>query len=383
MSKLIETATPDIQMVNLKKQYLNIKEEIDTAIQQVIDSTQFIKGPKVKEFEDHLSNYLDVKEVIGCANGTDALQVALMALGLQAGDEVIVPAFTYVATAEVIALLGLQPVMVDVDPNDFNICIENIEKAITQSTKAIVPVHLFGQCCDLEEIMDLAKQHNLYVVEDNAQAIGSTYTFKDERQQKAGTVGHIGTTSFFPSKNLGCYGDGGAIFTNDEVLAYKIRMIANHGQSKKYYHQLIGLNSRLDAIQAAILTVKLQYLDEYIAARQEVAAQYDAGFQLLDYLITPHRNITSSHVFHQYTLKTKGINRNNFAAYLNRHNIPSAIYYPLPLYQQEAFRPYNKQPIQLPITEQLCETVISLPMHTEMEKEDLAYIIHTIQNYTE
>ena len=379
----IEMELPVIQMVNLKTQYLHIKEEVDVAIQEVIDSSRFIQGPKVQEFEANLASYLGVKEVISCANGTDALQIALMALGLQPGDEVIVPAFTYVATAEVIALLGLHPVMVDVNPDDFNIATDDLESAITPATKAIVPVHLFGQCADMETIMAIAQKHNLYVVEDNAQAIGSTFTFKNGHQQKAGTIGHIGTTSFFPSKNLGCFGDGGAIFTNDEALDKKIRMIANHGQSKKYYHQVIGVNSRLDAIQAAVLDVKLKYLDTYIAARQTVAQQYDTGCRSLEYLDIPVRNSTSSHVFHQYTLKTKGINRNQLQSFLKTHHIPSAIYYPVPLYQQQAFRAYNTGNLQLPVTEQLCDSVISLPIHTEMTGETIEYIIHALGDYAE
>lgn len=373
------TAISTIHMVDLKKQYLRIKEEIDTAIQEVLDSTRFIKGPKVQEFDNNLANYLGVKEVISCANGTDALQIAMMALDLKAGDEVIVPAFTYVATAEVIALLGLQPVMVDVNPDDFNSTASQIEAAITPNTKAIVPVHLFGQIADMEGIMELARKHQLYVIEDNAQAIGATYTFRNGQQQKAGTIGHIGTTSFFPSKNLGCYGDGGAIFTNDEQLGKRIRMIANHGQAKKYYHSLVGVNSRLDAIQAAILTIKLKYLEEYAAARQLVAARYDVAFKEIEALQIPLRRDYSTHVFHQYTLQLKGGIRNEVKSFLAEKGIPSMIYYPVPLYQQEAFLPFVKKQIKLPNTERLCQSVLSLPIHTEMDLETQNYIIDHVK----
>jgi len=367
-----------IQMVDLKSQYLNMRQEIDDAIEEVLLSSQYIKGPKLLAFEESLAAYLDVKHVIGCANGTDALQIAMMALGLQPGDEVIVPAFTYVATAEVIGLLCLKPVMVDVDGSDFNTTAALIKKAITKKTKAIVPVHLFGQTSPMEEIMALAKKYNLFVIEDNAQAIGSTYTFANGQQQKAGTIGHIGTTSFFPSKNLGCYGDGGALFTNDDELAQKIRMVGNHGQSKKYYHSVIGVNSRLDAIQAAILNVKLKYLDQYIAARQKVANAYDQAFKNIAVLQTPKRLAASTHVFHQYTLLTKGIDRDQLKAYLAEKGVPSMVYYPVPLYQQEAFKPYISKGMSLPVTESLCQSVISLPIHTEMEADTLQYIIEQV-----
>ena len=374
-------ATTTIQMVDLKNQYLNIKTEIDLAIQEVLDSARFIKGPKVQAFEHHLASYLGVEEVISCANGTDALQIAMMALDLQGGDEVIVPAFTYVATAEVIALLGLKPVMIDVDENDFNITAALIEKAITPKTKAIVPVHLFGQCSDMEGIMELANRHNLYVIEDNAQAIGATYTYKNGKQQKAGTIGHIGTTSFFPSKNLGCYGDGGAIFTNDKSLAKKIRMIANHGQLKKYHHSVVGVNSRLDAIQAAILDVKLKYLDQYCSARQAVANKYDSAFANIANVQIPFRRANSTHVFHQYTLLTKNIDRNALQAYLKENGIPSMVYYPIPLYSQDAFSPFTEKSIHLPITERLCQSVLSLPIHTEMTPDQQEYIIAKVNDF--
>jgi len=379
--KGILPAPQNIHMVDLKGQYLRIKEEVDTAIQEVLASTRFIKGPRVQDFEDHLASFLGVKDVISCANGTDALQVALMALALKPGDEVIVPAFTYVATAEVIALLGLQPIMVDVDANDFNSTADIIEKAITSKTKAIVPVHLFGQCSDMEAIMRVALKHNLFVIEDNAQAIGATYTFKNGRQQKAGTISHIGTTSFFPSKNLGCYGDGGALFTNDKELAQRIRMIANHGQSKRYYHSVVGVNSRLDAIQAVILDIKLKYLHEYTAARQQVASRYDQAFKNISSLQIPYRHPNSTHVFHQYTLQTKGINRDELQSYLKSKGIPSMVYYPIPLYKQDAFKPYINKMMDLPVTENLCQSVISLPIHTEMKEETQEYIIHHLLQY--
>lgn len=368
-------------MVDLKSQYLHIKEEIDTAILDCIASTQFINGPQVKAFQSALEGYLDVKYVIPCANGTDALQIALMALGLQPGDEVIVPTFTYVATAEVIGLLHLTPVMVDVDPDSFNITAEIIEKAISPKTKAIVPVHLFGQCADMEPIMALAEKHGIYVIEDNAQAIGADYTLKNGKQKKAGTIGHIGTTSFFPSKNLGCYGDGGAIMTNDDELAEKLRIIANHGQRKKYYHEVLGVNSRLDSLQAAILNIKLKYLDEYCAARQDVANFYDHAFENIPEIKTPVRSLHSSHVFHQYTLKVPAAKRADLIAYLSERGIPSMIYYPVPLYKQAAFARYWEGKAHLPITEILCETVISLPIHTEMDENSLNYISEAVTSF--
>jgi UDP-2-acetamido-2-deoxy-ribo-hexuluronate aminotransferase len=370
----MSAATANIQMVYLKGQYLKIKGEIDAAVLDCIASTQFINGPQVKEFQVALEHYLNVKHVIPCANGTDALQIALMALELQPGDEVIVPTFTYVATAEVIGLLKLTPVMVDVDPNTFNITADIIEKAITPKTKAIVPVHLFGQCADMEPIMKLAARHNLAVIEDNAQAIGADYTFSNGHQQKAGTIAHIGTTSFFPSKNLGCYGDGGAIMTNDDELAEKLRIIANHGQRKKYYHEVLGVNSRLDSLQAAILNVKLQYLDDYCAARQSVAKYYDRELGNIPGVKIPARAANSTHVYHQYTLQIPAEKRESLIAYLGEKGIPSMIYYPVPLYKQAAFSGFWPAGVELPVTEQLCQTVISLPIHTEMDESLLSFI---------
>ncbi len=377
----MSTAISNIQMVDLKSQYLKIKEEIDAEVLECIASTKYINGPKVKEFQLALEEYLNVKHVIPCANGTDALQVALMALGLKPGDEVIVPAFTYVATAEVIGLLGLTPIMTDVDPNTFNITAEIIEEAITPKTKAIVPVHLFGQSADMEEIMAVAQKHNLFVVEDNAQAIGADYFFKDGTSKKAGTIGHIGTTSFFPSKNLGCYGDGGAIFTNEDDLAGKLRMIVNHGQKKRYYHSIIGVNSRLDSIQAAILNVKLRYLDQYSAARQKVASFYNDAFKNIDDLETPFQSQNSTHVFHQYTLKVKDGKREALRNFLLERGIPSMIYYPVPLYRQEAYGCYWDAGEELSITEDLCSTVLSLPVHTEMEANLLSFITTNVLDY--
>lgn len=369
-----------IQMVDLISQYESIKQEVDKAVVDVMSTAQFIKGPKVRDFEKHLSEYLGVKNSITCANGTDALQIALMALGLKRGDEVIVPAFTYVATAEVIGLLDLIPVMVDVNENTFNITAEIIEKAITPKTKAIVPVHLYGQSSDMEEIMMIAEKYNLYVIEDNAQAIGASYRFKDGSVQKTGTIGHIGCTSFFPSKNLGCYGDGGAIFTNDARLAAKIKMIANHGQIKKYHHAVIGVNSRLDAIQAVILDIKLAKLDEYSQARQQVAAAYDIAFKNIKQIKIPTRQHNSTHVFHQYTIQIGDNKRDELKQFLADNNIPSMIYYPIPLYNQDAFKGYYKGE-KLPTTEALCSSVLSLPIHTEMDNETLNYIISKVQDF--
>lgn len=370
-----------IEMVDLKGQYNKIKGEIDEAIISCVSSTSFINGPAVKEFQLSLENYLNVKHVIPCANGTDSLQIAMMALGLQAGDEVICPAFTYVATAEVIGLLGLTPVMVDVDPNTFNLTPLEIEKAITSKTKAIVPVHLYGQSCDMEPIMKLAKKHNLFVIEDNAQAIGADYTFSDGKVAKTGTIGHIGSTSFFPSKNLGCYGDGGALMTNDDELAIKIRMIANHGQEKKYYHKVLGCNSRLDSIQAAVLNVKINHLDTYSNARGEMASLYDLGFNAVDELEIPKRQFNSSHVFHQYTLKVKNGKRGDLQKYLSSKGIPSMIYYPLPLYKQEAFQQFVSAKFRLLTSETLCEQVLSLPIHTEINMSHVDYIIGSVQSF--
>ena len=368
------TLAKKIQMVDLKSQYEKIKTEVDAGIEEVISNTAFINGPAVKEFQSDLENYLNVKHVIPCANGTDALQIAMMALDLKPGDEVITASFTYVATAEVIGLLGLTPVLVDVYEDTFDINIEAIEKAITPKTKAIVPVHLFGQCADMERIMALAKKHNLFVIEDVAQAIGADYTFSDGKKVKAGTIGTIGCTSFFPSKNLGCYGDGGAIYTNDDVLAKKLRMIAHHGQSVQYVHDVLGVNSRLDTIQAAVLKVKLKHLDEYASARNKAADYYDNAFANHPKLKTPVRAKNSTHVFHQYTLRLVGVDRKLLREQLAERGIPAMIYYPIPLHEQNAYKSDRFKKEDFPITEKLCATVLSLPMHTEMDEEMLKYI---------
>ncbi len=367
-------AVPEIKMVDLSAQYERIKPEIDRAIADVVTSTQFIKGPQVKAFEDHLAAYLGCKQVISCANGTDALQIAMMALGYEPGDEVITASFTYVATAEVIALLKLKPVLVDVNPDTFTIDPAAIEKAITPRTKAIVPVHLFGQCADMEAIMDIANRHKLHVIEDNAQAIGADYTFKSGVKVKAGTIGTIGSTSFFPSKNLGCYGDGGALYTNDEALAKRIRMIANHGQSVLYQHDEIGVNSRLDSIQAAILDVKLKYLDDYAERRRKVADYYDAAFAGLANVQTPVRFAHSNHVFHQYTMKLKNVDRDEVRKKLAEKGIPSMVYYPIPLHMQKAYTDERYKEGMFPVTEALCKSVLSLPIHTEFREEELKFI---------
>jgi len=368
-------------MVDLKGQYTKISDQIDEAVLSTIRGTRFINGPGVKSFQANLEAYLSVEHVIPCANGTDALQIALMALELQAGDEVIVPAFTYIATAEVISLLGLVPVMAEVDPDSFNISIESIESLINEKTKAIVPVHLYGQSADMEPIMKIAKKNNLYVIEDNAQAIGATYTFSDGKQMKTGTIGHIGTTSFFPSKNLGCYGDGGAIMTRDEILAKRIRMIANHGQLKKYHHEITGVNSRLDTIQAAILDVKLKYLDEYIQARNDMAAYYDQSLRDVIQLETPKRLVNSDHVFHQYTLKVGKGKRDALKAHLDTLGIPSMVYYPLPLYKQNAFKKFVDHGFELKTTEELCDSVLSLPIHTEGSTKEMTFIVESIKAF--
>ncbi|MBK5284862.1 MAG: DegT/DnrJ/EryC1/StrS family aminotransferase [Bacteroidia bacterium] len=364
----------NIRMVDLFSQYEKIQGEIDKAVLDVIHSTAFINGPEVKTFQADLEKYLDVRHVIPCANGTDALQIAMMGLGLQRGDEVITADFTYVATAEVIALLQLTPVLVDVDPETFCIDPKAVEAAITSKTKAIVPVHLFGQCAPMEQLLEIAKKNNLFIIEDNAQAIGANYILSDGRKQKAGTLGNIGTTSFFPSKNLGGYGDGGALFTNDDETAAKCRMIANHGQSKLYYHDSIGVNSRLDSIQAAILRIKLKHLDEYAAARRSVADYYDNAFSGNAKLTTPNRASYSTHVFHQYTLQTKNIDRFAMKDFLATKNIPAMIYYPVPLHMQKAYTDVRYKQGDFPVTEKLCESVISLPVHTEMDEAMLKYI---------
>lgn len=371
----------NIQMVDLKTQYENIKAEVDAAILECVSSTWFIGGPNVNAFKENLAKYLGVKHVIPCANGTDALQIAMMAVGLKAGDEVILPAFTYVATAEVVALLGLKPVMVDVDLDTFNTKVDTIEAAITPKTKAIVPVHLFGQVADMEAIMKIAEKHNLFVIEDNAQAIGADYTFSDGTVKKAGTLGHVGCTSFYPSKNLGCYGDGGAIFTNDEALASKIQMVANHGQSRRYYHDEVGVNSRLDAIQAVVLNIKLPLLDGYCERRNNAANFYDAAFANIEGLITPKRATNSTHVFHQYTLRVENGKRDELAKYLQKHKVPNMIYYPVPLYKQLAYAEYSADGFELTNTEILCDTVLSLPMHSELSGDELAYITKTVYGF--
>ncbi len=360
----------EIRMVDLKLQYQRLKAEIDAAMAEVVSSTQFIKGPQVKTFENNLAAYLNAKHVIGCANGTDSLQIAMMALGLQEGDEVITASFTYVATAEVIALLKLKPVLVEVNPDTFTIDPASIEAAITPRTKAIVPVHLFGQCADMEAIMKIAVKHNLYVIEDNAQAIGADYIFTNGDKKKSGTIGTVGSTSFFPSKNLGCYGDGGALNTNDAELAKKMRMIANHGQSIQYVHDEIGVNSRLDTLQAAILDVKLKYLDDFAARRRAVADFYDNAFKGLQNVQTPVRAKNSTHVFHQYTLLLKNGNRDEVRKKLEAKGIPSMIYYPIPLHKQKAYLTDGN----FLITEELCKNVLSLPIHTEFEQQELEYI---------
>jgi len=367
-----------IEMVDLKGQYLNIKEEIDQATHSVIRDAQYINGPEVSKFTNELSQYLDGAYVIPCANGTDALQIAMMALDLKPGDEVIVPSFTYVATAEVIGLLKLTPVMVDVDSSSFNITVESIKLAITPRTKAIVPVHLFGQCADMEPILALAREYGLYVIEDTAQAIGASYTFNDGVIKKAGTMGHIGCTSFFPSKNLGCYGDGGAIFTMDSELANKIQMISNHGQEKKYVHKYIGVNSRLDTIQAAILRIKLRHLDNYSSARRSAAEKYDKFLNGIEDLIVPIRSKNSNHVFHQYTLKVSGGKRDALKKYLEDAGIPAMIYYPISLNEQEAYQSIGIVVGDLSVTRNLCSSVLSIPMHTELSDVQIEYITSSI-----
>jgi len=368
-------------MVDLKQQYLHIKNEVDAAIAGVLDSSIFIGGPQVSEFSKNLANYLGVKHVIPCANGTDALQIAMMALGLQPGDEVITPSFTYVATTEVIALLKLKPVFVEVDTRTFCIDIEGIKAAITPKTKAIVPVHLYGHACEMEEIMAIAQEHNLYVIEDNAQAIGGDYTFKDGTTKKTGSIGTIGCTSFFPSKNLGCYGDGGAICTDDDDLAEKLKMIANHGQKTRYYHELVGCNSRLDALQAAILNIKLPLLDQYISARRKVADFYDEAFAGNENITTPFRADYCKHVFHQYTVILENVDRDALVAYLAENNIPSMIYYPVPAHRQNMFAAFGGADYHLEKTDWLTHRVISLPVHTEMEEEQQRLITEKILEF--
>ena len=367
-----------IQMVDLQSQYQKIKDEVDRGIQEVIDSAAFIKGASVSRFEQHLATYTGAKHVIPVGNGTDALQIALMALGLQPGDEVITPTFTFIATAEVVALLGLKPVVVDVDWDTMNISLDAVRRAITDKTKAIVPVHLFGQCAEMEGLLALAKEKGLYVVEDACQAIGSEYRFSDGTINQAGTMGDIGCTSFFPSKNLGCYGDGGAIFTNDDTLAAKMRAIANHGMVVRYYHEMVGVNSRLDSIQAAVLDVKLQYLDEYIASRQKAAAYYDKAFAGNEKILIPARSAQSTHVYHQYTLRLQGVDRDALRAELGDKGIPAMVYYPVPLHLQKAYRDDRYAEGDFPVAERLSGCVLSLPMHTELDEEQLEYITHSV-----
>ena len=372
-----------LQMVDLKTQYQRIKPEIDAAIQGVIDSCQFVKGGEVKTFEAELAQYLGVKHVIGCGNGTDALQVALMALGLKPGDEVITTDFTFIATVEVIALLGLTPVLVDVDEQTFNIDIEAVKRAITPRTKAIVPVHLFGQCANMEPLLQLADKHGLYVVEDTAQGLGAEYRFSSGTVRKAGTMGTIGCTSFFPSKNLGCYGDGGALFTNDDELAEQIRSLTNHGMKVRYHHDMIGVNSRLDTIQAAILRVKLPHLDEYNRARLAAAKKYNAALSDIDGLETPVTAAFTTHIFHQYTLKVKNGQRDALKKHLDEQGIPNMVYYPIPLHRQKAFEPYVTENDSFPVSETICSEVLSLPMHTELDDEQIERITSAVRSFFE
>lgn len=372
----------NIQMVNLQDQYLNIKFEIDEAIQEVLSSARFINGPQVKRFSNQLAAFNGVTDVVTCGNGTDALQLAMMALGFKPDDEVIVPVFTYVATAEVIALLGLKPVFVDVDPYTFNIDVERVEQKITEKTVGIVPVNLYGQCADLEPLLEIAKKYNLKIIEDNAQSIGAEYRFSNGTSKKSGTMGDAGTFSFFPSKNLGCYGDGGAvIFSNEDITKY-CRSIANHGQKVKYYHELVGVNSRLDTIQAAILEVKLKYLESYIFKRQQVAAYYDTVLKEIEEIEIPYINPQSTHVFHQYTIKVKNGKRDELKSFLKEKGIPSMIYYPLPLHQQKAYKQDEfTSKGHFPIAEQLCGEVLSIPIHTEMEETELEYITEAVMSF--
>ncbi len=371
-------------MVDLNGQYQSIKEQVNSSISQILDSSTYINGPQVHAFQKELETYLNVKHVIPCANGTDALQIAMMGLGLQPGDEVITADFTFAATVEVIALLRLTPVLVDVNPDDFNINIEAIEKAITPKTKAIVPVHLFGQCANMDEVMRIAEKHNLFVIEDNAQAIGADYTFANGEIKKAGTIGHVGSTSFFPSKNLGCYGDGGAIFTNDDKLAHTLRGIVNHGMYERYHHDVVGVNSRLDSIQAAVLSAKLPKLDEYCEKRRVAAKKYTAAFKGQQHIIVPEtinskgEDVYKNHVFHQYTLKITNGKRDALVKHLNENGIPCGVYYPIPLHNQKAYADSRYNELDFVVTNQLVKEVISLPMHTELDDEQIDFITNTI-----
>lgn len=371
-----------IQMVDLKSQYDRIKDTVNNSIQEVLDTTAYINGPQVHAFQKSLEDYLGAKHVIPCANGTDALQIAMMGLDLKPGDEVITADFTFAATVEVIALLQLTPVLVDVEPDTFNISIDAIRKAITPKTKAIVPVHLFGQAANMEAIMALATEHNLYVIEDNAQAIGANYKFADGSKKKAGVIGHVASTSFFPSKNLGCYGDGGAIFTNDDQLAHTLRGIVNHGMYVRYHHDVVGVNSRLDSMQAAVLNAKLPHLDNYNNARREAAMKYSNALANSDKVITPViEGDEDSHVFHQYTLRILNADRNALMQYLLDKGIPCAIYYPIPLHSQKAYADSRYNEADFPVTNQLVKEVISLPMHTELDDEQIKFITDSILEF--
>lgn len=368
-------------MVDLQTQYQKIKSEVREEIDKVLDSSMYINGPVVKEFQADLEKYLDVKHVIPCANGTDALQVAIMALDLKPGDEIITSDFTFAATVEVVKLLQLEAVLVDVDKDTYNISIDSVKKAITPKTKAIIPVHIFGQCSNMDEILDLAKEHDLYVVEDTAQAIGATYTSRDGSSRKAGTIGDIGTTSFFPSKNLGCYGDGGAIFTNNDELAAVMRSIVNHGMGQRYYYDRVGVNSRLDSVQAAVLKVKLKYLDEYIAARQKAASYYDNFFSQIEGVSVPSRASYSDHVFHQYVMVVDGLDQFGLQEYLKEKEIPAMIYYPMPLHIQKAYDAEKYDDSDFEVCNYLCKNVIALPMHTELDEEQLEYICQSVKEF--
>lgn len=370
-----------LQMVDTKTQYHKIKEEVDAAVIAVMESSQFIGGKVLNDFATHLAEYHQSKHVIPCANGTDALQIAMMALGLKAGDEVITPSFTYIATVEVAALLGIKPIFVEVDPKTFCIDPAAILKAITPKTKAIVPVHLYGHAADMDAIMKIAKDHNLFVIEDNAQGIGNDYTFSDGTVKKTGSIGDIGCTSFYPSKNLGAYGDGGAIFTDDDALAEKLKMIASHGQSKRYYHDVVGCNSRLDTMQAAILDIKLRHLDEYIDARRKAADYYDAAFAGNKKITTPFRAANNRHVFHQYTLILNDVDRDGLNRFLSDNGVPSMIYYPVPAHRQKMFDAFGGSDFNLPVTDWLTERVISLPIHTELEEEQQQFIVSKVLEF--
>ena len=370
-----------IQMVDLLGQYDKIQEQVDSKILEVVKSAAYVNGPEVHNFQKELEEYLGIKHVIPCANGTDALQISMMGLGLKPGDEVITVDFTFAATVEVIALLQLTPVLVDVEKDTFNMDIEALKKAITPKTKAIVPVHLFGQCANMEAVLEVAKEYDLFVIEDTAQAIGADYTFKDGTKKKAGTIGNVGTTSFFPSKNLGCYGDGGAIFTNDDELAHTLRGMVNHGMYKRYYHDVVGVNSRLDSIQAAILRIKLPHLDTYCKKRNEAAAYYSKAFETCENITTPATSSFTTHVFHQYTIQVKNVDRNALHQHLLDNGIPNGIYYPVPLHSQKAYQDTRYKEEDFSVTNELINTVISLPMHTELDTEQLELITSTILNF--